>query len=109
MILVGKLDLRLSLHLVYYTTFFSPISNVLIVFYCSRYKREDSDQEFSINEESDDSAVAEELQQTRAKKHINKGRWSKEEVRHDGLKYHSTLCIKIHLFELIYIILTLPL
>lgn len=46
-------------------------------FFCS--KREDSELENS-NEDSDDSLGAEESQQTKTKKAINKGRWSKEEV-----------------------------
>jgi hypothetical protein len=45
------------------------------------FKKEDSEIDNSGNEDSDDSAFTEELQHARTKKPINKGRWSKEEVR----------------------------
>ncbi|XP_063905228.1 myb-related protein B-like isoform X3 [Zophobas morio] len=43
------------------------------------YKKEDSEIDLSGNEDSDSSALTEEPQQTKTKKPINKGRWSKEE------------------------------
>lgn len=43
------------------------------------FKREDSEIDNTGNEDSDDSAAAEEALQARSKKSINKGRWSKEE------------------------------
>ncbi|KAJ8925566.1 hypothetical protein NQ315_009406 [Exocentrus adspersus] len=43
------------------------------------YKREDSEIDNTGNEDSDDSAGAEETLQAKSKKPINKGRWSKEE------------------------------
>lgn len=47
---------------------------------CFRFKREDSEIDNTGNEDSDDSAATEEYQ-SKTKKPINKGRWSKEEVR----------------------------
>lgn len=48
-----------------------------IVLFCFRVTRDESEE--SCNEESDDSCATDEAQQHRAKKNINKGRWSKEE------------------------------
>lgn len=57
-------------YLIYIKTFVS----------CYSFKREDSEIENSGNEDSDDSAAADDYQ-SKSKKPINKGRWSKEEVR----------------------------
>lgn len=54
--------------------------NTSWVHFLRRFKREDSEIDNTGNEDSDDSAAAEEALQARSKKAINKGRWSKEEV-----------------------------
>lgn len=50
-----------------------------IIIFCCSFKREDSEIDNTGNEDSDDSGGAEEYQ-SKSKKPINKGRWSKEEV-----------------------------
>lgn len=65
---------------------------------CFRFKRDDSEIDNTGNEDSDDSAAAEDYQ-SKSKKSINKGRWSKEEVRTTSnvfffmniVNYHQTL------------------